>query len=149
MNFPWPLAPGPLRVWHNCRMSFHRKYFSIFILLLLLEVCIAVFAKDPVIRPFVGDVLVVLLLFALIRTFHAGGGNAGLAVGVALFACLVELGQYFNLLARLNLQDSQIAGIILGSTFDWKDILAYLLGAGLSLVGSEKIDSHPGAATKE
>ena len=51
-----------------------------------------------------------------------------LAVCILVFAYLVEVGQYFALVARLGLADSEIARIVIGTSFDWKDILAYLIG---------------------
>lgn len=116
------------------RVGFHKKYFFVCLLLFLLEICIAVFVKDQFIRPFVGDVLVVLLIYSFVRTFYRGSPTR-VAVGVFAFACLVELGQYFDLVSVLHLQDSKIAGTIVGSTFDWKDILAYFAGTVLIIVG--------------
>jgi hypothetical protein len=116
-------------------ISFHKKYFIICVFIFLLEVCIAVFVDDQFIRPFVGDVLVVLLIYAFIRTFYEGS-SIKVAVSVFIFACLVELGQHFDLVSVLHLQDSRIARIIIGSTFDWKDILAYAIGAAVIIVGS-------------
>jgi len=40
----------------------------------------------------------------------------------------VEVGQYFNLAQLLGLSDYKIAKVIIGSTFDMKDIACYLAG---------------------
>lgn len=47
-----------------------------------------------------------------------------------VFAVLVELGQYFNLARLLGLSDYAIARIMIGSTFDIKDIACYFVGCG-------------------
>jgi len=39
-----------------------------------------------------------------------------------------EVGQYFHLVKLLGLSDYKIARIIIGSTFDLKDIACYLAG---------------------
>ena len=51
-----------------------------------------------------------------------------LAVGVLLFSILIEISQYLDLVNILGIEEYEIAHIILGSTFDWLDILTYLLG---------------------
>lgn len=109
--------------------GFNKKYFVGFVLLFLVEACIALFVNDRFVRPFVGDVIVVWLVFAFARSFYAGGKDWQIAAGVFLFAALVELGQYLDLISRFGLRDSHTVRIVLGSTFDWKDILAYGVGA--------------------
>jgi len=47
---------------------------------------------------------------------------------IFIFAVLVEVGQYFNLATLLGLSDYKLARIIIGSTFDMKDIACYLVG---------------------
>ena len=124
------------------KLGFHKKYFYIFFCLFLLESSIALFVHDRFIRPFVGDVIVVWLVFALVRMFFDGGENWHVAVGVFAFAVLVEVGQFFDVFSLLNLQDSRIAQVVIGSVFDWKDILAYAIGALLIILvfGEKKLD---------
>ena len=56
------------------------------------------------------------------------------AVFVLLFACAIETAQYFNLAGLFGLQHSRIAKVVLGSSFEWKDILAYTCGVGAVLL---------------
>lgn len=122
--------------WINImKLGFQTKYFLAFIVLFLLEAVIAVYIHDQFIRPFVGDALVVVLLFCFFRAFYSGKHPLLLALGVFGLACLVEVGQYFNLLALLHLQNSRMASLLLGSTFDWRDILAYACGGATILLG--------------
>ena len=119
-------------------MKFHKQYFYIFLSLFLLESCIALFVHDGFIRPFVGDVLVVWLVFAFVRMFFDGGKDWQIAAGVFAFAVLVEVGQYFDLVSLLGLQGSRMARVVIGSVFDWRDILAYGVGVLVLMVISRE-----------
>jgi Protein of unknown function (DUF2809) len=112
--------------------TFNLRYFYWTVLLLVTEICIAVFMREQFIRPFIGDVLVVILIYCLIKTFW----NIRVRVAsfsVFAFACTIEVLQYFNLVGLLGLQKYQLLVIILGSTFDWNDILAYAIGTAVIL----------------
>lgn len=108
-------------------LRFSLPAFLIFCSIFAIEIIIALFVRDTFIRPFVGDVLVVILIFYFIRSF-CKCSTIKLAVGVLLFSIVIETSQYFDLVNILGIDDYEIAHIILGSTFDWMDILAYLLG---------------------
>jgi Protein of unknown function (DUF2809) len=49
-------------------------------------------------------------------------------------ALAIELAQLFNLLDALGLRSNRIAATVLGGSFDWLDLVAYAIGAVLSLV---------------
>jgi Protein of unknown function (DUF2809) len=109
-------------------MKFDWKYFVAFISIFLVEVLIAVVFKDSFIRPFFGDLLVVILLYCFVRTFFKlNMKNA--VIGVLVFAFMVEFAQYFKLVEVLGLEGNRLARIVIGSTFDPFDLLAYTLGA--------------------
>lgn len=99
-------------------------YLLAFALLLVVEVCIALFVHDAFLRPYVGDVLVTVLLCCLSRAICP---RFSPALPVFLLAAAVEGLQWLGLTEIMGLQET-ILGIILGSTFDWKDILCYGLG---------------------
>ncbi|CAN1209974.1 DUF2809 domain-containing protein [Tumidithrix helvetica PCC 7403] len=100
-------------------------------LLFLIEVCIAVFFDDRFIRPFVGDVLVVILIYCLIRSFWKIRATVA-ALSVFGFACAIEGLQYLNLVDRLGLRQYKLLAIVIGTTFDWMDILAYAIGTAIA-----------------
>jgi hypothetical protein len=114
------------------KLIFNRHYFYSTVLLFLLEVYIAVFIDDRFIRPFVGDVLVVILIYCFVKSFWKVRSNIA-AVSVFIFACAIEGLQYLNLIDKLGLRQYRLLVIIWGSTFDWNDILAYALGTALIL----------------
>lgn len=114
-------------------MVFHLRYFIAFCLLLITEICIALFVHDTIIRPFIGDMLVVILIYCFVRTFIKAT-HVKTIIGVLLFAYVVELLQATSFIDWIGLSNNQIAKIILGTTFDWKDLFAYTLGGVLILI---------------
>ncbi len=103
--------------------------FAAFVVLLI-EIAIALFINDSVIRPFVGDFLVVVLMYLGCRAIF-NFSSEKIALGVLIFAFFIEVLQLFHLVDILGLGGNSVARIILGSTFDWWDLLAYVLGIGL------------------
>lgn len=108
-------------------LTFNLKYFFITVTLFAIEVCIALFLKDAIIRPFIGDVLVVILIYCFIRIFLNADYRKA-AMVVFLFACLIEVGQYFDYVALLHLENNRAVSIIMGRTFEWSDFIAYFVG---------------------
>lgn len=102
-------------------------YLLIFCGLLVVEVCIALFVNDTFIRPYVGDMLVTVLLCCLCRVIVSNKVRL-LPLYVFIFAACVEVSQYFDLVALLGLADNRILSIALGRTFSWMDIVCYGVG---------------------
>ena len=109
------------------KLTFKLSYFVITILLFITEVCIALFLHDKIIRPYIGDFLVVILIYCFLRSFF-NFSILSIAIATWIFACTVEFLQYLNIVHKIGLQNSKLAVIIVGNSFDWTDILAYTLG---------------------
>ncbi|MBF9237223.1 DUF2809 domain-containing protein [Hymenobacter sp. BT683] len=118
------------------KFTFRRGYFLLTVLLLLIEVVIGLYVHDRIIRPYVGDLLVVMLVYCFLKSFIASPTPVLAAVALAI-AYLVEASQYVGLVRQLGLQDSRAARLILGSSFSWLDMLTYTLGI-LLVIGLEK-----------
>ncbi len=103
------------------------NYLIFTIILFLIEVAIALFIKDSIIRPFIGDVLVVGLIYCFLRIFLQVR-YWKVALGVLLFACLIEVLQYFDYVKLLGLDSNRILSVVMGRTFEWTDFGAYLTG---------------------
>ena len=103
------------------------RYFGWFILILLIELYIGFYVHDAIIRPYIGDLLVVVLIYAFIRIFVKGNAVKW-AVFTFVFACAVEFAQYLKIVEILGLQHNKVARILIGTSFSWVDILAYLGG---------------------
>ena len=93
------------------------------------EVCIALFVHDNFVRPYLGDVLVVILIHCAIRVVFPEKPRL-LPLYVFLFACAIELTQYIHLLDLLGV-DNQLLRVAIGGTFDWGDIACYSVGCVL------------------
>ena len=102
-------------------------YLTATFVLFAVEVFIALFVHDRIIRPFIGDVLVVILIFAFIRIFIPEKVRL-LPLFIFIFASGVEVAQYFRIVEVLGLQDNRIMSTIIGTSFDIRDILCYFVG---------------------
>ena len=119
-------------------------YFLIFCGLLVTEIVIALFINDAFVRPYVGDVLVTLLLCCLCRVIVPDKVRL-LPVYVFIFAACVEIGQYFDLVALLGLADNRIISIALGRTFSWMDLVCYAVGCAAAFALDQTIIKKTGA----
>lgn len=116
---------------------FNRSYFILTILLFLIEITIALYLHDTFIRPYFGDFLVVILLYCFLKSFL--NLSVWIAAGLVLvFSFTIEIAQYFNMVEKLGLRDYKIATVVLGNSFAWMDLLAYIIGI-LTVISFEKI----------
>ena len=118
-------------------LKFNSVYFVLAVLIFASEIVIAIFAHDRIIRPYLGDVLVVILIYCTLKSF-IDSPVLSTALAVLAFSFVIEGLQYLNIVQRLGLQDSQIATTIIGTSFAWIDIVAYTIGIFIVLV-CEKI----------
>lgn len=102
-------------------------YVAVTLLLMITEVLIALYVRDNFIRPYVGDVLVVILIYTFIRIFIPEKCRI-LPILVFIFAACVEILQYFDLVSILGVENNTFLRILLGSVFDFKDIVCYAVG---------------------
>jgi hypothetical protein len=108
-------------------LKFNKNYLFLTIILFSIEVLIALFVKDSLIRPFVGDVLVVCLIYCFLRIF-LNFSVWKIALGVLVFACLIEISQYFDFVKLIGFENNRVISIMLGRTFEWSDFAAYFAG---------------------
>ena len=113
-------------------MRFLPFYFYCTVSLFLVELYIALYVDDAFIRPYIGDMLVVILIYAFLRTFLRIP-ILPTAIGVLLFSFLVEILQYFQIVKILGLQSVTFARVVIGTSFDFKDLVAYSCGILLLL----------------
>lgn len=109
-----------------------RRYALLAGAVFLIEVAIALWWRDGFVRPYLGDVLAVILVYLGLRatTRLDPIGAAGVAFAVAV---AIELGQLIHVLDALGLADNRLARVVLGGVFDPADLVCYLVGAVLAL----------------
>ena len=108
------------------------------VLILAAEIYIAICVKGGFVRHYAGDVLAVILLYALARTiFSAPPSN--LALKIFAFAAALELAQYLGAVQILGVEN-KILKVMIGGTFDFADLLCYAVGCVLA-GAAEKFES--------
>jgi len=123
---------GILSIMEN-KLTFQKGYFIITVVLFLIEVFIALYVRDAFVRPYFGDFLVVILIYCFLKSFW---DEKPLRVGILtlLFSYAIEIGQHFQLVKLLGLDHSEVARVVIGTGFDWGDMLAYTLGILVVLI---------------
>jgi len=111
----------------NLMFKFDKKSFSIAVIIFLIEVIIALYIKDKIIRPFVGDILVVIFIYYFIKAF-INTKAINIAIFTLFFSFIVEILQYFNFVEMIGLGHNKAARIIIGTSFSWIDLLCYFIG---------------------
>ena len=103
------------------------KYLISAIIIIVTEVFIAFYVHDNFIRPYAGDILVVFVLYFSYKTLFPKK-NKNLPIYIFIFSVIVEILQGINIMDILGLGDITFFRILLGTNFDIKDILCYLVG---------------------
>lgn len=119
----------------NCRN------FIIFLLLFCIEVTIALFIKRGFLRVVFGDFLVVIMLYYFIRSFIKTK-SIYIAIVVLIIAYVVEFLQFIDILNIINYKKNDLVNIILGTTFNIKDIIAYTLGIATIYLIENRLQHH-------
>jgi hypothetical protein len=109
-------------------MTFRPGYALAALSIFAIEVLIALFVHDGLIRPYIGDVLAVVLVYCALRAITPLRLLPAIILTLAI-ALAIELAQLFNLLDALGLRSNRIAATVLGGSFDWLDLAAYAAGA--------------------
>ena len=122
-------------------LTFNWKYLLLTVFIFTMEVCIALFIKDTIIRPFLGDVLVVVLIYCFFSVF-LNFADWKIALGVLLLACLIEILQYFDYVKLLGLENNRVLSVAMGRTFEWLDFIAYLTGFLLIIFMEKLYERH-------
>ena len=123
------------------KFQFNLKYFLLFLLLFVAEVLIALCVHDNFIRPYFGDVLVVILIYCFVLSF-LNVSKIKTAIYVLLFAFAIELTQYFNLVTHLGLQKYKLANVVMGNSFSLEDLGCYVIGIGFVILIEKLLDKQ-------
>ena len=106
--------------------------------ILAAEIYIAICVKGGFVRHYAGDILAVILLYALTRAAFSEL-PLNLPLKIFAFSAALELAQYLGVVQILGIEN-KILKVMIGGTFDFADLLCY--AAGCILAGIyEKFES--------
>lgn len=127
-------------------LKFNPLYFAFTVALFVTEILIALFVHDRFIRPYLGDVLVVILLYCFVKSFFNLRVKTA-AFSVLAFAFTIEFFQFLNIVEKLNLEESKLARTVIGTSFSWLDLLTYIIGIAI-VFAAEKYRHQNNEKTK-
>lgn len=119
-------------------LKFNKTYSLFFIVILALEILIAIYLKSGFVRHTFGDFLAVICLYCFFKSF-LNAEPIKIAILVLIIAYIIEFLQLINVLSFLGLQNNDFIRILLGSTFNLTDLLAYSLGIVCVIIIEYKI----------
>ncbi len=107
-------------------------YIIGFLLLTLAEVLIALFIHGGFIRNYLGDVIVIWVVYCFLQAVLGGRFSSyAVAVGVMIFAFTVELLQKINIVDILGLGGIPFFRTLIGTTFSPVDLICYSAGSAI------------------
>ena len=114
-------------------ITFNKNYFGLATLVFGIEVLIALYVTDTVVRPYLGDVLVVILIYCFLKSFLKLPVLT-VALFVLALSFAIEFLQFLNIVEKLGLENSKVARTVIGTSFSWTDLLAYIIGIAIVLL---------------
>ncbi len=115
-------------------MKARLPYIIGFVLLVAVEVCIGVFYFSFFIRAYIGDVIIVWVLYCLFRSFVPKRFNSyGIAVGILIFSFAVEFMQKAHIADILGVEN-KLLRIIIGTSYATEDLWCYVAGTAVTIL---------------
>lgn len=114
-------------------ITFNKNYFGLATLVFGIEVLIALYVTDTFVRPYLGDVLVVILIYCFLKSFLKLPVLT-VALFVLALSFAIEFLQFLNIVENLGLENSKVARTVIGTSFSWTDLLAYIIGIAIVLL---------------
>ncbi|MBO4523128.1 MAG: DUF2809 domain-containing protein [Ruminococcus sp.] len=115
-------------------MKARLPYIIGFVLFVLVEVCIGVFSFSRFIRSYVGDVIIVWVLYCLFRSFVPSKFNSyAVAVGILVFSFAVEFLQKAHIVDILGVKN-EFLRIIIGTSYANEDLWSYAAGTAITIL---------------
>jgi hypothetical protein len=117
-------------------ITFNKIYFGSAVLIFTIETLIAIYVHDNFVRPYLGDVLVVILIYCFLKSFFKLPVLIT-ALVVLAFSFVIEFLQFLNIVEKLGLEKSTIARTVIGTSFTWIDLLTYIAGIAIVLIAEK------------
>jgi Protein of unknown function (DUF2809) len=109
------------------KLEVHKTFALLTIALIAVELYIAIFQHDNLLRYYGGDVLAPILLYALMKSFIRADSII-LALIALIICCLFEIAQMFDMVTLLHLEDNLVMSTLIGTVYDVNDFLSYTAG---------------------
>jgi hypothetical protein len=93
---------------------------------------IGMYVHDSFVRPYIGDMLVVILLWALVRIIIPNKA-VWLSGAILVFSVIVELTQLIPLVDLLGIKN-RLMRVLMGTSFAYGDLFAYAAGCAVTAV---------------
>lgn len=122
------------------RFRFHLGYCLLALTIFLIEIVIAKYFSGWI-RSYLGDVLVIILLYSAIMSV-AALNKRFVVLFTLITAFAIEFGQYFKLADRLGCAPDSLAYIVLGNTFSGEDLGCYVGGVVLTVIFERVVLNH-------
>ncbi len=106
-------------------------YAAAFLILLVIEVLIALFVHDRFVRPYLGDVIVVIVVYCFVRIWEPKRFRL-LPLWVFCFAVCVEILQYVRIVEILGVQDNAFLRTVIGTSFSWGALTVFTAACSIS-----------------
>lgn len=107
-------------------------FIALFVLLFAVETLIALFVHDDFVRPYVGDMIVTVVVWSFARIIFPDKFKL-MSIYVMIFSIMVEVGQYFHYTELLGITNP-ILVTMMGTSFAWADISCYAVGCIVTAV---------------
>ncbi|MBP5580712.1 MAG: DUF2809 domain-containing protein [Ruminococcus sp.] len=115
-------------------MKARLPYIAGFLLLLGVEICIGMFYFNKFIRAYMGDVIVVWVIYCLFHSFVPRKFNScAVAVGILVFSFAVEFLQKIHIADVLGVKN-ELLRIIIGTSYAPEDLWCYAAGTAVTLL---------------
>lgn len=113
-------------------IHFSKRHFFVTLILFFTEVLIATVLNHlDFLRSYIGDVLVVMLMYYAFGTFFKIRNKTTVLLGIFSFGIFTEVLQYFKIASKLGFSKGSMGYIIIGNTFSAEDIICYAMGCVL------------------
>ncbi len=107
-------------------------FLLIFLLLVISEFIIGIYFHDDFVRPFVGDVIIAVVLYTFVRVFFPEK-LYWLSAAVFVFCAAVEFSQIIPLCDLIGVKNNFLR-TLMGVSFAWEDIICYAVGCIITAV---------------
>lgn len=115
-------------------MKARLPYIIGFALLLGIEVCIGLFFHGDFVRYYLGDVIVVWVIYCLFRSFVPRRFNSyAVAFGILAFSFVTEFLQKAHIADRLGIENGLLR-IIIGTSYAPEDLWSYAAGTAVTVL---------------